>query len=454
MKVSNVTQMKRLDSEATSEFGITTDILMENAGNAVFSVINSKFGVSHKKFSVFCGTGNNGGDGFVVARKLHSNHAEVTVFLLGDRSKLQGSPKKNFNILSKMGIDIRLVESAGQVKKSIKRYDGVVDAIFGTGLTRDVTGLYRDIIQLVNSSGKEVFSVDVPSGVNSNNGEVMGVAIKADYTVTFGLPKIGLILYPGYNYVGDLYVSHISFPPPLYNSESIKVEIFRPLRLPKRRDNTHKGDYGETLFIAGAGNYLGAPYFSALSFLKAGGGLSYLATPKSISSSIVSKGSEIVSVPQPETEAGSIAKRSKDSILGFSEEVDLVVIGPGISLNEETQLLARQLTAEIPTPLIIDGDGITAISKDLEVVKMRKAETILTPHPGEMSRIADMSIPDIITNRIDALQQTSRELNSIIVLKGAHSLTGYPDGKIINNTSGNPGMATAGSGDVLTGTIA
>lgn len=454
MKVSNARQMRRLDKQATKQFGIPTDILMENAGEAVFSVISQNFSVKDQNFSVFCGTGNNGGDGFVVARKLHSNNGKVTVFLLGDYNKLQGSPKKNFDILSKMEIDIRRVNSAAQIRDDLLRYDVVVDAILGTGLTREVTGLYRDIIHLINERNCDVFSVDIPSGINCDTGEVMGIAVKADHTVTFGLPKIGNLLYPGYAYGGHLYVSHISFPPSLYNSEFIKVEIFHPLKLPERRDNSHKGDYGKALFVAGASNYLGAPYFSAMSFLKAGGGLSYLASPKSISSSIVGKGSEIVAIPQPETKTGSLAQESKEKLLDFSEEADIVVLGPGISLNGETQSLVRQLTAEISKPLIIDGDGITAISQDLDVVKKRKAETILTPHPGEMSRITGMSIQEISENSIEVLQQTTKDLNSIIVLKGAHSLTGYPDGKIVINTSGNPGMATAGSGDVLTGTIA
>lgn len=454
MRVSSVSQMRKLDRQAMEKFGITPEILMENAGAAVFSVISREMGVADKKFAIFCGTGNNGGDGLVVARRLHSNNGKVTVFLLGKRDKLQGAAKKNFDIISKMRIDIFDVKSVAQVKDALTNCDAVVDAIFGTGLTRDVAGLYKDVIRLINDYKGKVFSVDIPSGVNSNNGEVMGIAVKADYTITFGLPKIGNMLYPGYAYGGNLHLSHISFPPSLYDSEAIKVEIFSPLRLPVRGEDSHKGDYGKVLFIAGSANYLGAPYFSALSFLKAGGGLSYLATPQSISPSIVSKGSEIVSVPQPETESGSIAEKSKDALLDFSERVDMVVLGPGISLDEETQQLARQLIADIAKPLIIDGDGITAISKNLEVVKERQAKTILTPHPGEMSRITNIGIKDITKNKIDVLRRTTSELSSIIVLKGAHSLTGYPDGRIVINTSGNPGMATAGSGDVLTGTIA
>ncbi|GAH68260.1 unnamed protein product, partial [marine sediment metagenome] len=266
--------------------------------------------------------------------------------------------------------------------------------------------------------------MDIPSGINGNTGEVMGIAVKAAYTTTFGLPKIGNMLYPGYEHCGKLYVSHISFPPSLYNADSIKVEVNNPVELPQRNKNAHKGDFGEVLFIAGASSYLGAPYFSALSFLKAGGGYSRLATPKSISSFLANKGSEIIFVPQKETPSGSIALENKDELLKLSEKVDMVVIGPGVSLNEETQELVRELASEIQKPLLIDGDGITAIARDTEIIKKRKAKTILTPHHGEMSRITKMEIGEINKNRIEVLQRTAKELNAIIVLKGAHSLIG------------------------------
>ncbi|PIP49196.1 MAG: bifunctional ADP-dependent NAD(P)H-hydrate dehydratase/NAD(P)H-hydrate epimerase [Chloroflexi bacterium CG23_combo_of_CG06-09_8_20_14_all_45_10] len=454
MKVSTVAQMGNLDMSATEEFGISQDLLMENAGQAVYFVILKEFGVKNKKFAVFCGTGNNGGDGLVVARKIHSNGGEAKVFLLDDEAKFKGAAEKNFEIASKMPIEISKVSSIESVKIAVLNSDAIVDAIFGTGLIREVSGIYKDVIQLINESKKTVFSVDIPSGINGDTAEVMGIAVKANYTITFGLPKIGNMLYPGYDHCGKLYVSHISFPPSLYNADSIRVEINNPIELPKRSKDAHKGDFGEVLFIAGASSYLGAPYFSALSFLKAGGGYSRLATPVSISSFLANKGSEIVFVPQKETLSGSIALENKDNLLELSERVDMVVMGPGLSLNGETQELVRQLAQEIKKPLLIDGDGITAISKDIEIIKNRKTETILTPHMGEMSRMTKMEISELNKNKIGVSQRTAKELNAMIVLKGAHSLIGYPDGEIFINTSGNPGMATAGSGDVLTGTIA
>lgn len=473
MKVTRVTEMRSLDRYAIEKLAIPEEILMENAGGASYFVLLKEFGIKDKKFVVFCGIGNNGGDGFVVARKIHSNGGDVKVFILGDAAKFKGAAKKNLDIISELPIEIQHIESIETIRSDVLHCDAVVDAIFGTGLSRDVVGLHRDAIQLINGnnppfppllkggegglsdkSRKRVFSLDIPSGINGDTGEVMGTAVMADYTITFGLPKLGNMLFPGYGYCGKLYVSHISFPPSLYDKDSIKVEINDYIKLPPKEKDVHKGNLGKALFIAGASSYFGAPYFSALSFLKAGGGYSRLAAPVSMTPFIANKGSEIVFIPQKETGSGSISLENKDALLELAEKMDMVIIGPGLSLDNETQQLTRELTKEIERPLLIDGDGITAISEDLEIVKGRNAPTILTPHLGEMSRITKMGANELNRNKIDILQSTAKDLNSIIVLKGAHSLIGYPDGRVYINMSGNPGMATAGSGDVLTGIIA
>jgi len=240
----------------------------------------------------------------------------------------------------------------------------------------------------------------------------------------------------------------------MYNADSLKFEINDPAPLPLRDQEGHKGNFGQVLFIAGASSYFGAPYFAALSFLKAGGGYARLAAPASMTPFIANKASEIVFVPQEQTRSGSIALENKGALLELSDKMDMVVLGPGLSLEEETKQLVRALAAEINKPILIDGDGITALCEDLHIIKERKAETVLTPHLGELSRITKRTVTEIDTNKMDILQQTAKELNAMIVLKGAHSLIGCPDERIFINMSGNPGMATAGSGDVLTGTIA
>jgi NAD(P)H-hydrate epimerase len=452
MKVSSVKEMRNLDKMAIEKYGITDELLMENAGLGVYQVLSENIGIEKKRFLVFSGAGNNGGDGFVVARKIHSNGGMVKVFLLGNPDKYKDAAKLNYDILTKLPVPMENVETIDSIKSDIIHCDAIIDAIFGTGLTREVEGRYADIISLINHSKKPVISVDIPSGVNGDNGKIMGTSVWADYTVTFGLPKIGNMLYPGFERCGRLYVTHISFPPSMY--DNIKIRVNEPIIIPERDIRGHKGDFGEALFIAGAAGYYGAPYFSALSFLKAGGGYSRLASPKSITPFIANKGSEIVFIPQKETAEGSISFENKQPLLELIAKMDFVVIGPGLSLAEETQQLTRELVQKIEKPILLDGDGITALADNPEIIKLRKAPTILTPHLGEMSRITKLSAARIDENKVEIVQLTSRQLNAVIVLKGAHSLIGYPDGSVFINMSGNSGMATAGSGDVLTGTIA
>lgn len=454
MFISSVLQMRNMDQAAIDQYGIPAELLMENAGLAVTSVIQSEFGISQKKFLVICGHGNNGGDGFVVARKLFSEGADIKVCLLGETKKFSHPTSINFKITENLPFAKSEIHNANEILEDIKECDAIVDAIFGTGLTRNVEGLYKEVIDLVNSSEKTIFSIDIPSGVHGDTGQILNTAINANYTITFGTPKIGNILYPGYSCNGKLFVSKISFPPDLFNHQNFNIAINQPIPLPKRSPQGHKGDFGEAIFIAGSESYFGAPYFSALSFLKAGGGYSRLAAPRSIIPTIAAKSNEIVFLPMDETKNGSIALSNKDDLLAVISKMDFVVLGPGLSLDAQTQCLVTELIREIKKPLLLDGDGITAVCSNPEQLKKRIFPTILTPHLGEMSRLTALSIHEIQKDPLLIVQQTSMRLNSIIVLKGAHSLIGFPDGKVFINTSGNSGMATAGSGDVLTGTIA
>lgn len=458
MNVSSVEQMRYMDKTAVDNYLIPEQLLMENAALAACSVIQEYIHIYDKKYMIICGTGNNGGDGLVAARKIHSMGGQVNVCIPGSREKYKGVSAQNLARLLTTPVPVLDLDhdpsNIKLLKKEITHADVIVDALFGTGLARDVEGFYKEVIQLINNAGKTVVSLDIPSGVNGDTGQVMGIAVKADYTVTFGLPKYGNLLYPGYDCCGKLFVTHISFPPCLYNNEDCMVRVTIPPHLDERNPMGHKGTFGDVLFIAGASQYLGAPYFSALSFLKAGGGYSRLAAPESLVPFIAAGGREIVYIPQKETSSGSIAKENRDTLLEYSSNADMVVMGPGLSLDPETRQLVCQLTEKIDKPLLLDGDGITAISGDIAVMKKRKRPTILTPHPGEMSRITGYSVKEIKEKSITILMETSKKCNAIIVLKQAHSLIGLPDGRVFINLSGNCGMATAGSGDVLTGTIA
>ena len=235
---------------------------------------------------------------------------------------------------------------------------------------------------------------------------------------------------------------------------SLTVEINDPIPLPKRNVSGHKGDFGDTLFISGARSYYGAPYFAAMSYMKAGGGYARLAAPSSIVPTVAGKGSEIVFIPQFETSDGTVSMANADNLLDLISKLDYVVLGPGLSLNEETQDLVRVLASAIEIPLLLDGDGITAVCGATDLLRQRQAPTILTPHMGEMARLTGLAVSEIEADKIDTVRRTATRLKAIIVLKGAHSLIGYPDGRVFINLSGNSGMATAGSGDVLTGTVA
>jgi NAD(P)H-hydrate epimerase len=446
--------MRAMDRYAIEKLAIPEEILMENAGLASAAVLNREIGIPGRRFAVFCGGGNNGGDGFVVARKILSDGGSVTVFLLSDPEKFQGAARTNLEIIKRLPLSLVRLDSPERIRGDVAHCHGIVDAILGTGLDRPVGGLFKEVIERINASGKKVLSLDIPSGVNGDTGEILGVAVRADYTVTFGLPKIGNLLYPGFARGGKLHVCHITFPPDLQTGESIRVRINTPPPVPPRDPDAHKGSMGEALFIAGAANYFGAPCFAALSFLKAGGGYSRLAAPASMIPAMAQRGGEIVFVPQRETAAGSLSEENFEALLALSSTMDMVVLGPGLSLEGETQALVGRLVRDIPVPLLIDGDGLTAIASRLEQIRARKAPTILTPHLGEMARISGKGIPDIRRDRIGVLQETAADLRALIVLKGAHSLIGMPDGRVSVNLSGNAGMATAGSGDVLTGTIA
>lgn len=457
MKVCSVDEIRKADSIASEVYDIDNLLLMEEAASALYTLIVREFGVSGRKFVVVAGVGNNGGDALAAARRLYAGGGLVKVFIVGDPSKYPEPARKNYELVVKLGLPLTTISSESSLKEfkeALNEADVVLVGIFGVGLSREVTGIYKEVINEINNSSKTVVSVDIPSGIGGNDGRIYGAAVKSTYTVTFGLPKYGNILYPGYHYCGKLYVSRLSYPPQLFNE--VNVWLNTPLKPPERVRWGHKGTFGKFLAVSGSKYYYGAPYYVSYAFLKAGGGYSRLATAKSVVPYIASKASEVVYIPLEETPEGSISKNNYDLIVKIVEdyEIDVVAVGPGTSLNPETQELIRELVKTIEKPVIIDGDGITAISKDLTCVKLRKTPAVITPHLGEFSRLTGLEISKVLEDPINIVKETAKDLNSYIVLKGAHTIVAYPDGQTYINMTGNPGMAKAGSGDVLTGTIA
>ncbi|MFW6056179.1 MAG: NAD(P)H-hydrate dehydratase [Chloroflexota bacterium] len=452
MRICTVQEMREMDRRAVEEYGLPEAILMENAGQAVYNVVKSQYGTGGRRYVVICGRGNNGGDGLVLARLLHSNGADVKVFLLADETSVSGAAEVNFDAARKAGVPLQRLCTVEDLYLG-RRCDVVIDALFGTGITREVAGLEADVIGKVNESGLPVVSVDIPSGVDGDTGAVHGVGIRAACTVTFGSPKWGNVLPPGREMCGQLFLSRISFPPALQEEDGLAV-LNRLTRLPDRPAESHKSDYGDVLFVAGAGTYLGAPALSVLSFLRAGGGYARLATPRSIAPLLATSASEVVLIPLAETVEGTIAVSNLDELRQRGAAADAVVVGPGLSLNEETQELVRALVAVLQAPVVIDGDGLTAIADHPAALTSREAPTCLTPHAGEMSRLLGWSVEQVVAHRVEAVREAAVRFDATVLLKGSSTLVCGPDGVVSVNLSGNPGMATAGCGDVLAGTIA
>ncbi|APG27941.1 bifunctional ADP-dependent (S)-NAD(P)H-hydrate dehydratase/NAD(P)H-hydrate epimerase [Syntrophotalea acetylenivorans] len=454
MNVSTVNQMRAMDRAAIEQYGIAEELLMENAGQAACTVLQSMAPIAGRRVLIFCGLGNNGGDGLVLARKLHSLSAKVQVYLLGDPNRFTGAARLNLDIVRRLPLNMSQLNACDTLADELTDCDTVVDALFGTGLSREISGLQEQVIELINNSGKPVLSLDIPSGVDGDTGQILGTAVQATATVTFGLPKIGNLLYPGFALCGTLHVSHISFPLALTEDKQLQVAINHPPPLPPRDVTGHKGSFGQALFIAGAASYLGAPRFAALSFLKAGGGYSRLATPETIVPYLSMQAGEVVFVPQLTTHSGSIALSNRAALLELAASQDFAVIGPGLSLDPQSQQLVCELVATLDIPLLIDADGISALCAKPEILQQRTAPTVLTPHLGEMARLTGYSITEIEQDKIGILRQAAAKLQAVIVLKGPHTLIGTPDGQIFINLSGNSGMGSAGTGDTLTGTIA
>jgi len=460
-KAASAREMREIDLRAIQQFGIPGEILMESAGRGAFEYIMESM-PDLSSAVIFCGKGNNGGDGLVIARHLKDHAVDALVILLAKMKDLKGDAKTNLDRFLKIGGQLIEVPGEEELERELipRGAELIVDAIFGTGLESEVRGLPRRAIELINDfsgqTGTFVLAVDVPSGINASNGQLMGAAVIADATATFGLPKIGHYCYPGASHTGEIRVIDIGIPESL--AEQVKTWTIDPagaLRMIKPRPpESHKGDNGHTLILAGSPGKTGAAVMAGESALRAGAGLVTLGVPASLHDIFEIKTMEVMTEPVPDAETRSFDERSVPRALELLAGKDVIAIGPGIGRGKGVDEFFKKILLAATVPVVIDADGLNSLAGQMDLLKKVRAPVILTPHPGEMSRLAGMEVSEIQRDRVAAARSFAREWKVILVLKGARTVAAGPEGEAFINLSGNPGMASAGMGDALTGIIA
>lgn len=458
MKIVTAHTMQEIDAQAINKFNISGLKLMEAAGCSCVEEIVAEFGLNGRAL-VMAGKGNNGGDGYVIARLLAKKGWGVKVIILANRDEISGDAAINLDKLSHSTINYCTYE--GQLSalhlEEFFQSDIIVDALLGTGLRNDITGVYAEAIDLMNSSGRPVLSVDIPSGIHGTTGRVLGDAVRAYITVTFAFAKLGHVLYPGAEHTGRLVVADIGIPSELMESAAgydfLNADTMRPL-LHRRDRLAHKGNFGHCLVIAGSTGKSGAASLTANSAVRAGSGLVTVAIPESINTIMEIKTTEAMTVPLLDSGSGYLTNNAFPAIEKLLVGKNAVAIGPGLDRRPGTYALVQNLIENIDLPMVIDADGLNALSENLTVLNRKKSkQVVLTPHPGEMSRMLGTSIPDVEAIRISVAQEFARNYGVYLVLKGARTIVASPTGTAAINSSGNPGMATGGMGDVLTGII-
>lgn len=458
MRVVTAHSMQEIDKRAIDEFGIPGLKLMESAGSACVDEILGEFGLKGRAV-IIAGKGNNGGDGYVIARLLSQKGWSVKVIILADPEQVGGDAAINMRKLPAAMTNFCTHE--GQLPalhmEEIFQADVIVDALLGTGLRSDVSGIYLEAIDLINASGRPVLSVDIPSGIHGTTGRVLGEAVRAYITVTFAFAKLGHVLYPGAEHTGRLVIADIGIPPKLMETASgydfLNTITMQPM-LHRRDRLAHKGHFGHCLIIAGSTGKTGAAALSANSAIRAGSGLVTLAVAESIHSILEIKTTEVMTASLPDSGSGHLTSSAFPAIEKLLPSMNAVAVGPGLDRRPGTYALVQKLVETIAVPLVIDADGLNALAEDINVLRRKKSKhIILTPHPGEMSRLLGTSIPDVEAIRISVAQEFARNYGVYLVLKGARTIIATPNGTAAINGSGNPGMATGGMGDVLTGII-
>ncbi len=459
MKLVTAETMRALDRETIDNRGIPGPDLMENAGRGIAERMRDEVLIEPqgKKVVIFCGKGNNGGDGFVVGRYLHQYGCRVKIIFPGPPESLSPDALLNYKRIGADGIDLIDARLNEQLCGDLEA-DYVVDAVFGTGFSGTPSGLSHDFIECINRINAPVIAVDCPSGLNIDTGMHDGAVVQADYTFTLALPKIGLFQSPGRELSGLLEVVPIGIPDDVITSFNIKENLIVPEMvrglLPRRKPDGHKGDFGKLFILAGSAGLTGAATLSALSSARAGLGLVTVGCPASLNHILEMKLTEPMTYPLPDVgKKGALALRGLGEIKIKFAESDAVVIGPGLGRHHETSELVRRLVASLVKPAIIDADGLNAFGKDRDPLKGKHPTLVFTPHPGEFKRLIDEELPHGLFERFNLVRKYAELYNAVIIFKGSPSIVVSPDGDLYLNPTGNNGMATGGTGDVLSGLV-
>jgi ADP-dependent NAD(P)H-hydrate dehydratase / NAD(P)H-hydrate epimerase len=462
MRILTAKQMREADRRTIEEMGVPSLVLMENAGRQVVAAMDASFGdLAERRVAILCGRGNNGGDGLVVARTLRQRDIDVSVFLVGRAADLKGDARANLESLERLGLPV--VEIAGppdwaRHASEVAAHDLIVDALFGTGLSSPLSGLLRTIVEDVNGLAAPVVSIDLPSGLSADTADVIGPCIHAALTVTLGAPKLPLVLSPGRDVAGTLAVVDIGIPNGVIEAlDPPDLRLVTPERLralvPARDPNAHKGSFGHVLVVAGSRGKTGAAHLAAAGALRSGAGLVTVATPRSCQAVVASLGAEYMTEGLDETADGTLAPSALPVVLAHPASV--IAAGPGLGSGDAVGELVAGLVAHADRPLVLDADAINAFAGRAGDLTARPGQTVvLTPHPGEMARLLGVSIAEVQAHRVDTARSLATRLGAFVVLKGHRTIVATPGGRAYINPTGNPGMATGGTGDVLTGMIA
>jgi hydroxyethylthiazole kinase-like uncharacterized protein yjeF len=454
-------QMRDMDRLTIESFGIPGIVLMESAARGAVDTLFRHFpDVRRMKVGIAAGRGNNGGDGFVIARYLAGAHVPLAVYLFSEKKRVRGDAAANLKLLDHMNVPVHEIPDLAAFEScrgGMRDYDLWIDAMLGTGLAADVGGVLKEMIAFLNATQKPILAVDIPSGLDSDTGRPRGCCIQASVTATFGLPKIGHVVLPGSEFVGRLEVVDIGIPP-------VVVDEVRPNHhlltgemvgawFHSRDAQSHKGTTGHLLVVGGSPGKTGAAAMTSQAAMRMGAGLVTLAIPKSLNWAMESQLTEVMTVPLPENSDQTLGLSAYGKIMGQLERKHALAIGPGLGTGGPTKSLVKRLIQTSPVPVVVDADALNALVGSLSFLRDLKVPIVMTPHPGEMARLVGKTASAVQQARVREAHDFATTHKVHLVLKGARTVIGHPDGTVHVNPTGNPGMASGGMGDVLTGMI-